>query len=132
MSRHYYPSIKQLAAALRSIKPSKGDVEDDYVDVRLQVVPGEGWALHEGDPQYDTDHRGYWGCGSICPRTNCRTLARELIEETKDDQASDAWCEHNNVLCDPETGVQLLQQHSVQRTATNDNPTTTRPADYCF
>ncbi len=97
-----FPTIKELAADLTALKRATDwescedpdcadpDCESDpgerWLDVRLQCVDG-AWSLHEGDPQYDTDHRGYWGAGSLSPRTNCRELARELIDEAKDHAA---------------------------------------------
>ncbi len=85
-----FPTIKELAADLthlkRAVDWSELHGDERYIDVRLQCVDG-AWSLHEGDPQYDTDHRGYWGAGSLSPRTNCRELARELIEEAKDHAA---------------------------------------------
>lgn len=39
--------------------------EDDTIDLRLQVHANGNWALHAGDPQYDTDHRGFWGSTSV-------------------------------------------------------------------
>lgn len=55
-------------------------------DVRLQVTDG-GWALRTGDSSYDLDHSGYWGAGWVGPGTNCRELARELINEARDHKA---------------------------------------------
>ena len=40
------------------------DTDDHGIELRLQVVDGS-WYLHSGDPQYDTDHRGYWGCAFL-------------------------------------------------------------------
>jgi hypothetical protein len=85
-----WPTIKEVAKALRDVKPWHGRDEADQLDVRLQVLPedtswGEGaWHIHTGDAQYDTDHRGFWGASMIDARTNCRELAKELLDEAKD------------------------------------------------
>lgn len=97
-----FPTIRELATDLAALKravdwadvkaagshdfPPPEPDDEPYIDVRLQCVDG-GWAVHEGDPCYDTDHRGFWGAGSLSPRTNVRVLARDLIEEAKDDAA---------------------------------------------
>lgn len=103
---HDYPTITQLYKQLRAIKPRLWDHphDGDPIDVRLQVVPGEGWALHDGDPQYDTDHRGYWGYGTIDPRTNCRELAKDLIEQCRDHAAQCA-----DTIPDTDRAIQVVQ-----------------------
>lgn len=83
-----FPSIKAVTAELKAAKcltRFKLASEDDYLDVRLQVYPNGDWQVHLGDPQFDTDHRGYWGNGSIDSNTNCRELAVSLIEEARCD-----------------------------------------------
>ncbi len=81
------PSIKSVASELRGYKPY---IEDSFVeesgeepgmDVRLQYHDNGGWCLHTGDSQYDQDHRGHWGAGYLTRATNCRELAKELIDE---------------------------------------------------
>lgn len=83
-----FPTVRDLTRWLVQEKWSAFP-SDDYsdIDVRLQVVPGEGWSVHTGDSSYDLDHRGYWGAGSLDSRTNCRELARELIGEAADHMA---------------------------------------------
>jgi hypothetical protein len=83
------PSVRELAALLAAVKRDVRAEADDGegVEVRLQVVDGS-WELHTGDPCYDTDHRGYWGAGTLTPDTNCRELAAELIDEAEDDHAA--------------------------------------------
>jgi hypothetical protein len=63
------------------------DEDDGYMDVRLQVYPGGSWALRTGDASYDTDHRGYWGAGSLAWDSDCEELAAALIDEAKDNAA---------------------------------------------
>lgn len=82
-----FPSIKDVAADLRDVKRAiLGDDIPD-TDVRLQVESSGAWTIHTGDPCYDTDHRGFWGAGSIDRRTNCRDLACDLIDQAKDHAA---------------------------------------------
>jgi hypothetical protein len=68
-----------LKADLRA----SGELAANEPDIRLQVVDG-GWCVHLGDAQYDTDHRGLWGSGSLTPTTNCLELARDLISDALD------------------------------------------------
>lgn len=58
----------------------------EYMDVRLQVTGDGDWALHTGDPQYDTDHSGAWGDTSfkVFGAENLENRARELIDGVKD------------------------------------------------
>jgi hypothetical protein len=42
----------------------ENDNEITEVDIRLQLVDGD-YHIHIGDSQYDTDHRGGWGYGTI-------------------------------------------------------------------
>ena len=43
---------------LRSTYTGEVDTEDRGIEIRLQVVDGSYHVL-SGDPQYDTDHRGF-------------------------------------------------------------------------
>jgi hypothetical protein len=84
MNHIYFPSIKEVARCLADFK-AEADVAGcgNEVDVRLQVQDGR-WRLHYGDAQYDDDHRGVWGIGTLGRRSNCRDLARDLIEEARE------------------------------------------------
>lgn len=93
-----FPSIRDVAHSLQNIHSDLltatdgGDElgEDGRVDVRLQVYPGGDWEVHSGDPSYDTDHRGFWGCASIpCKRERWSSyaVARDLISECRDHYA---------------------------------------------
>ena len=74
------PSIKDVSASLRRVKAYL-DSEVTDIDVRLQVYDDGDWAVRSGDSSYDLDHRGFWGASSLDRGTNCRELARELIDE---------------------------------------------------
>jgi 3',5'-cyclic AMP phosphodiesterase CpdA len=63
------------------------------VDARLRVHDGN-WEVLWGDSSMDTDHRGYWGYGSLCydiePEDLTQemlNLAKELIEGVLDQEA---------------------------------------------
>ena len=67
---------------LRSTYTGEVDTEDRGIEIRLQVVDGSYHVL-SGDPQYDTDHRGFWGSAYIPVRTTkqeSKDTARELID----------------------------------------------------
>jgi hypothetical protein len=86
------PSVAEVAEELRVVRHQFEDdpnfQDDEPLDVRLQVYEDGEWAVHFGDPQYDTDHRGYWGAGSIAPYSataaDLREVARELIDEVSE------------------------------------------------
>jgi hypothetical protein len=85
-----FPSIRTVAAVLRLVnrEPSTTEpgVEESFLDVRLQVYEDGSWSLRHGDPQYDLDHRGFWGAGSVPGdgrRFSSEDIARELIEQAK-------------------------------------------------
>ena len=77
---------------LRSTYTGEVDTEDRGIEIRLQVVDGSYHVL-SGDPQYDTDHRGFWGCAFIpvgygmnnhykCNlERKLKKVARELIDD---------------------------------------------------
>lgn len=87
-----FPSIQDVASALRSQKRwcEKGD--EGGIDVRLQVMEGGSWAIRTGDSSYDQDHRGYWGSSYLTRSSNCRDLAYEMLEECKDQEAMERSC----------------------------------------
>jgi len=60
------------------------------VDVRLQVQGEGGHQLHVGSAQYDTDHSGYWGSGTLnIPNSPAErvALAHDLVEQVLEDAA---------------------------------------------
>lgn len=73
------PGIKDVALVLSERKHWIGQGQE--CEVRLQVYDDGGWAVRTGDSSYDQDHRGYWGSSYLTRRTNCRELARDLIDE---------------------------------------------------
>lgn len=90
-----FPKIADVAAELRNVNRNDAytepGVDEPFIDVRLQVWPDGDWAVHWGDSQYDQDHRGYWAASSVPGnnrRFNSMDLAREMIDEVRDDYAS--------------------------------------------
>lgn len=96
-----FPSIKDVAEVLRGIAwntelevPESDDEDDDdsdlYIEVRLQVSDDGSWRVWHGLPDYDTDHRGYWGASAVFPfatKKDCVDVARVLKLEAQDDYA---------------------------------------------
>lgn len=95
MSKVKAPSIKNVSGYLKLLK---GDISPEFqdeegnvgIDVRLHVWPNGEWTIHTGDSSYDQDHRGYWGSGFLSPRSNCRDLAADLIDQVEEDIAMSA------------------------------------------
>lgn len=95
------PSIANVRAALRSnwkylrrnfdrseFKERGGDFAGQ--DVRLQVWEDGRWAVHVCSPDYDQDHRGYWGASLLSyDRQNLTALARDLIGQCADALANE-------------------------------------------
>jgi hypothetical protein len=86
-----FPAVKALASALSDAKrhiDNEMTREDDScpsIDVTLACGPG-GYALQLGDnsysgPAYSFPH---WGVSSLYRRSNCKALARDLIEQCRD------------------------------------------------
>ena len=83
---------------LRSTYTGEVDTEDRGIEIRLQVVDGSYHVL-SGDPQYDTDHRGFWGCAYLpavkTTKQDLKDTAKELI-----DDAFENYCELVEI-CEP-------------------------------
>ena len=92
----HLPSIANVRAALRSnwkylrrnfSRPEFAEKGEDFAgqDVRLQVLENGDWAVHVCSPDYDQDHRGYWGASLLSyDRQNLTDLARDLIGQCAD------------------------------------------------
>lgn len=80
----------ELAVALGAVRHNARAWQTyDGIDVRLQVT-GNGWALHTGDPGYDTDHHGVWGVDCVFPDSNnhdLREMAERLIAECRESES---------------------------------------------
>ena len=59
-------------------------------DIRLRVWEDGKWAVHVCSPDYDQNHRGYWGASFLSyDRQNLTDLARDLIDQCADAIAMD-------------------------------------------
>jgi len=82
-----WPTVREIVLDLESYREELAEYGEPDGDVRLQVLPNGEWELWTGDPSYDTDHRGYWGAGTLDAEASAlemRELARDLIEEARD------------------------------------------------
>ena len=76
------PTVEAVASALQNVRDYLRRERFEETDVRLQVH--DGWTVHHGDGQFDQDHRGLWGAGSVSARDRLATLretARDLVSE---------------------------------------------------
>lgn len=64
-------------------------------NLRLQVLAGKefarpSWRVWQGDSQFDTDHRGYWGASFVplgVSRKDSLAIARDLIGQAQESEA---------------------------------------------
>lgn len=93
-----FPSLKEVAEVLHEISwnaeleevPEDGEESEVYTEVRLQVSDDGSWRVWHSSPDYDTDHRGYWGAGVVWPlavKKHCMDVARGLRAEAEDQYA---------------------------------------------
>lgn len=86
------PTIKSVAAELSSQKRFIYDdcraSRDDYlpsiqVTLATNCTDRDSWAIQTGDNSYTGVAYGfrYWGVSTLYRRSNCRELAKELIEQ---------------------------------------------------
>lgn len=64
---------------------------DVPVDVRLRVFDGQ-LSLHFGDAQSDTDHRGYWGAGTVSSQMtthDAEFVASDMIDQILEAESAD-------------------------------------------
>jgi hypothetical protein len=59
----------------------------ELVDLRLQLVDGY-YRIWSGDSQYDTDHRGMWGYGTVVIRPHITDYGYEFTQEDMDESNS--------------------------------------------
>ena len=94
------PMVKDVAAEvhaygqlLRGFSPAditEPGADDPGGDIRLQMFETVWYKVHTGSPDYDQNHRGYWGASWVpagVARRKSRAIARELIEQVLDDIA---------------------------------------------
>lgn len=83
----YLPDVNELAADIHDFVTELNSIGESDGDVRLRLFDG-AYEILTGDAQYDTDHRGAWGSGSISASAtmeDCVSLANDLINEAQDD-----------------------------------------------
>ena len=75
------PTIKDLASALRDIKKYIY-LKGDYITITIGADES-GYGMQTGDNSYTGVAYGfrYWGVSDLYKRSNCRELARELLEQ---------------------------------------------------
>lgn len=77
-----WPTVEEIVSFLERLKHSLSKDGEEWLDVRLQVREGDygiSWKIWEGDAQYDWDHRGYWGVGSVGLEVDCKQMAEWMI-----------------------------------------------------
>ena len=77
------PTIDAIALALAPIR-EEAVRQQCYIEVRLQVLEDDTWAIHTGIAQYDDDHTGFWGFDDVGPRSKPVDIAISLLEEVTD------------------------------------------------
>jgi len=82
------PSADDVRGALLTVRDQLDD-EVTEIDVRLQVYDNGTWALRSGSSDYDQDHRGYWGSGTVDADTDWAALAEDLIEQCLEQYAEE-------------------------------------------
>ena len=73
---------------IKDLEPDPGD-DDACGEVRLQYHDGLFY-LRTGDPQYDQDGRGFWGCGMVGANMTddeLRDVAIALVDDCADHYA---------------------------------------------
>ncbi len=94
MSKGHYPTIEELYAVCRAVKQ---DISDEYRAFEDDDIPGiqltvgcdpstSGWSYQTGDNSFTGGAYGYpyWGVVGVYRSSNCRELARDLIEQIAD------------------------------------------------
>lgn len=88
-----YPTIKEISALIRAIKP---EICDDYIEEKgdtpfIQITigfsPNSGnWSYQTGDNSYTGGAYSYpdWAVGYITRRCDSRELARDLIGQLQE------------------------------------------------
>jgi hypothetical protein len=97
MSKVRFPATSEVVRHLKAINreletptESEWGGEEPGIEVRLQVRDDGGWAVHFGDPQYDSDHRGFWGSSEVPgsgKKFAAKEVARHLIADAQEHAA---------------------------------------------
>ena len=88
-----FPTIKELSQLLVSLKSGILDDADfvkegdDLPSLDITVSSGQnGWNFQTGDNSYSGSCYGdpYWATASLYRRSNCREMAKDLIEQLRE------------------------------------------------
>jgi len=98
-TKHVADEIRVLRDRLAKLGITAGPNDSNngsHIELRLQVYPSGEWVLRWGDPQYDQDHRGWWG-NSFLPGMDASdeqiyTIASNLVDQAADMAAMDNDC----------------------------------------
>ena len=87
------PTIHQITELVKHVK---AEIADDYQAFEGDEIPGiqltvacnndGGWSYQTGDNSYSGSayHYPHWAVVGVYLSTNCRELAREIVEELKE------------------------------------------------
>ena len=85
-----YPTIKDLASLVLAVKSTIGSdyraSEDDYfpsILLTVAISDDGSWGYQTGDNSYSGGcyFHPYWAVVSIYRRSNCRAIARDILEQ---------------------------------------------------
>lgn len=88
-----FPTIKDIAALVRSIKPEVQDwmIDQPHDEPSIMLTVGHDpetgdWDYQTGDNSYSGGAYGYrnWGIGYVTRRCNAREVAADIIAELRD------------------------------------------------
>jgi hypothetical protein len=88
-----YPTIKDLASLVSAVKATitpycRASEDDSLPSVLLTVAISEdgSWDYQTGDNSYSGGcyFHPYWAVVSICRRSNCRAIARDILEQWRE------------------------------------------------
>jgi hypothetical protein len=91
-----FPTREELAREIRAlVKHLAADgiqsTDEDPIELRLQIYPNGRWALRWGAPDYDPDHKGWWGSSFLPPPSALRgdfyAVAAELLDQAAEQAA---------------------------------------------
>ena len=89
LQQETYRFLQSMRYAAQTYDPEEiaDDEGNPSIDVRLQVLANGDYYHHSGLPCYDTDHRGFWGAGSVSPsdgEVELIQIARDMVEQVLD------------------------------------------------
>jgi hypothetical protein len=82
------PKQGHIQWELEQIKKFLIQEDLEETEVRLQVYENGNWKVRYGDPSFDVDHLGYWGCSLVSTKDTKSDLTKTavyLIEQVEND-----------------------------------------------